>query len=185
MTSARAWRRAARSTLTRVASSLATRMLGMPPSTMTSASETLAQVTPIAPKSIWRRAIHGDLWPFEWGRQSLPPAAMALDSRSTLASNRPRSSRRDGVSSSAFGRPSRGSMAAALVVATDLPCGRDGAGTVRPGGRHCRLSTIAPQGDHDGGRRLGRVLGRDDGTGQRAFRRRPRRPSRSRTGPCW
>ena len=49
----------------------------MPPSTMTSASETLAQVTPIAPKSIWRRAIQGDLWPLEWGRQFLPPAAMA------------------------------------------------------------------------------------------------------------
>ena len=93
----------------------------MPPSTMTSASEILAQVTPIAPKSIWRRAIHGDLWPFEWGRQSLPPAAIADDSRSTLASNRPRSSRRDGVSSSAFGRPMSGSVAAALVVATGLP----------------------------------------------------------------
>ena len=141
----------------------------MPPSTMTSASETLAQVTPIAPKSIWRRAIQGDLWPLEWGRQALPPAAMADDRRSTLASNRPRSSRRDGVSSSAFGRPMRGSVAAALVVATSLPAGRDGAGTVRPGERHCRLSTIAAHGDHDGGRRLGGVLGCADGAGQRAL----------------
>ena len=85
------------------------------------------------------------------------------------ASNRPRSSRRDGVSSSAFGRPMRGSVAAALVVATGLPAGRDGAGTVRPGERHCRLSTIAAHGDHDGGRRLGRVLGRANGAGQRAL----------------
>ena len=36
------------------------RMLGIPPSTMTSASETFAHVTPIAPKSIWRRAIQGE-----------------------------------------------------------------------------------------------------------------------------
>ena len=67
---------------------------------MTSASETLAQVTPMAPSSIWRRAIHGDLWPLEWGRQSLPPAAMAADSRRTFASNRSRSSSSAGVSSS-------------------------------------------------------------------------------------
>ena len=138
---------------------------------MTSASETLAQVTPIAPKSIWRRAIQGDLWPLEWGRQFLPPAAMADDRRSTLASKRPRSSSSDGVSSSAFGRPMRGSVsAAALVVATGLPCRRDGAGTVRPGERHCRLSTIAAHGDHDAGRRLGGVLGRADGADQRAVR---------------
>ena len=72
----------------------------MPPSTMTSASETLAQVTPMAPSSIWRRAIHGDLWPLECGRQSLPPAAMAVDRRRTFASKRSRSSSSAGVSSS-------------------------------------------------------------------------------------
>ena len=46
----------------------------MPSSTMTSASDTLAHVTPIAPSSIWRRAIAGDLWALECGRQSTPRA---------------------------------------------------------------------------------------------------------------
>ena len=56
----------------------------MPPSTMTSASPTFAQVTPIAPNERWRRAIHGDLWPFECGRQFLPPAWIVVESRPTL-----------------------------------------------------------------------------------------------------
>ena len=89
------------------------------------------------------------------------------------ASNRPRSSRSDGVSSSAFGRPMAwigGRRRRWSWPRVSLTVDRDGAGTVRPGERHCRLSTIAAHGDRDGGRRLGRVLGRADGAGQRALR---------------
>ena len=170
MTSARAWRRAARSTLSRVASSLATRTLGIPPSTMTSASETLAQVTPIAPKSIWRRAIHGDLWPLEWGRQSLPPAAMALDES---LGRWPRTGRGRAGGTACRGPPSVGRPVDRWRRGWSWPRVSPANGTAPgpcdPARRHCRLSTIAPHGDHDGGRRLGHVLGREDGAGQPAF----------------
>ena len=44
----------------------------MPASTMTSASLTLAQQTPTAPISIWRRASRGHLWVLVWGRSEMP-----------------------------------------------------------------------------------------------------------------
>src|SRR4051812_9242224 len=67
---------------------------------------------------------------------------MALESRSALASNRPRSRRRDGVSRSAFGRPRRGSVAAAVIVATGLPGNGTGPGPCDPAGAivDCRQS---------------------------------------------
>ena len=70
----------------------------MPADAMTSASDTLAQVTPIAPELICLYAIAGVLWHFACGRQLIPLLQIWRDICSMFDSMESRSIHSDGVS---------------------------------------------------------------------------------------
>ena len=79
---------------------LAINMSVMPAAASTSASPSLAQVTPIAPAAICFLAISTVLWLLTWGRQSTPATRQAAATCAILASMTSRSTSSAGVSSS-------------------------------------------------------------------------------------
>ncbi len=86
--------------------SLAMRMSRMPAAASTSASPSLAQVTPKAPASRSRRASAGVLIALVWGRHPTP-ASLTMIRRivAMLRASLSRSTSKAGVSRSATGRP--------------------------------------------------------------------------------
>src|SRR4051812_18392804 len=69
-----------------------------PPAANTSASPTVATVSPTAPRSSWRRAISGHLWVFACGRRARPFARASAAVRSRFRWSTSRSTARYGVS---------------------------------------------------------------------------------------
>lgn len=84
--------------------------LRMPAAAITSASETLPQVTPMAPAATCWRAIVGDLWHFMCGRHCLPRAAMNPAIATMFRSMADKSRHKRGVSRSSFCEPISGCM---------------------------------------------------------------------------
>ena len=84
---------------------VAIRMSRIPPAAITSASETFAQVTPIAPAASSSWAIAGVLWHFSCGRHCTPRAAQVAAILRIFASMRSRSMHSRGVSRSDFEAP--------------------------------------------------------------------------------
>ena len=80
----------------------ATSKSAMPAAAKTSASPSLAQVRPMAPASIRRRAMSGDLWHLACGRQATPCLRHSAAASAMFASRASRSMHSAGVSSSSL-----------------------------------------------------------------------------------
>src|SRR4051812_9143355 len=97
-------------------------MSRIPAPAITSASPSLAQVTPIAPaaSSLW--AMAGIFWPLVWGRQFLPAPMIVRAILFRLRCITSRSTQSAGVSRSCFERPTSDASAAGDVrVTKSLP----------------------------------------------------------------
>src|SRR5262245_13087852 len=96
---------ASRSSLASPATSLVTSTSPMPPSTITSASDTFWQHTPTAPSATCLAAMSGDLWVLAFARSRTPAAAAKSARRLRLRSKASRSMTRAGVSTCASAMP--------------------------------------------------------------------------------